>query len=411
MLRIIQALLTPSFRDLIAIPFSEASVSFENEGTQVEIQSHKNKEKLELSVSTVNATLSVPMINADELGYMAQKPHGEEMFEEYQLKFSDHAVFQCISKFNAPVFLGLERTHKSNLEAPSDFYYERDRIISNAAHRGLRAKRLIKGSLAAGLMETQLLIQDAYRRLKRIENKFSDSLRENILLSSFKYSSFTFSSEKESGSLLPTWMEQRQFLQRKQEIELALGNIGVSSDKIKNVLEEFFSRLEALFKSIDRDKKAAGIPVEWVINKAQIDRVTDLIKIVDDHKSKVDKLFSSINIFIASINSFYSDTGKSLTIDTVGQLGINRPDQTTASIEALSSGERQLLIIFAHLLFNEYGNRSNVFIIDEPELSLHLKWQERFVSKALEVSPKTQLILATHSPEIIGDYENRSINV
>ena len=111
------------------------------------------------------------------------------------------------------------------------------------------------------------------------------------------------------------------------------------------------------------------------------------------------------------MNSFYSDTGKSLTIDTVGQLGISRPDQTPASIDALSSGERQLLIIFAHLLFNEHGNRSNVFIIDEPELSLHLKWQERFVSKALEVSPKTQLVLATHSPEIIGDYENKSISV
>ena len=47
-----------------------------------------------------------------------------------------------------------------------------------------------------------------------------------------------------------------------------------------------------------------------------------------------------------------------------------------------------------------------IFIVDEPELSLHLGWQEIFVRSITEASPKTQFILATHSPTIVGSVEN-----
>ena len=76
----------------------------------------------------------------------------------------------------------------------------------------------------------------------------------------------------------------------------------------------------------------------------------------------------------------------------------------------LSSGEKHLLIIFAHLLFNKNKKErpnANIFIIDEPELSLHLRWQHNFVTKAIEADPNVQLIFATHSPEISGQYEDK----
>ena len=346
----------------------------------------------------------------DELEFIMSRPNRiDEVFEEYQLKYSDTEVFKFISKINAPVFLGLERTHKASPEFSSDYYYERERMYAKKSHSAMRAKRIVRGSLAAGLMETQLLIQDAYRRLRRKEDGLSEKLRESILLSAFNYSEFSMDSDIDS--LIPNWFEQKQILKRREEIELALKNIGVSGVKTTSVLEEFFNRLSKLFDSMKDMKESKGFPIEWLVNKTQIDRVSELIKVIDDHKSEVDQLHKPITNFLESVNSFYSDTQKSLVIDTVGQLGIMRPDNSVVPIDALSSGERQLLIIFAHLLFNEYGTRSNVFIIDEPELSLHLKWQERFVEKAIEVSPTTQLILATHSPEIIAGFESKAINV
>ncbi|MBK7680426.1 MAG: ATP-binding protein [Chitinophagaceae bacterium] len=45
-----------------------------------------------------------------------------------------------------------------------------------------------------------------------------------------------------------------------------------------------------------------------------------------------------------------------------------------------------------------------IFIIDEPELSLHPKWQEDFLAAVEALTPKnTQLIIATHSPIIVGN--------
>jgi ABC-type hemin transport system ATPase subunit len=53
-----------------------------------------------------------------------------------------------------------------------------------------------------------------------------------------------------------------------------------------------------------------------------------------------------------------------------------QPDRT---LEALSSGERQIVTILAHLALGEHRSRAGVFIVDEQELSLHLKWQEIFI--------------------------------
>ncbi len=55
--------------------------------------------------------------------------------------------------------------------------------------------------------------------------------------------------------------------------------------------------------------------------------------------------------------------------------------------------------------------KTGIFIIDEPELSLHVEWQNKFIPNLLEVAGGTQLILATHSPEIIGDRTEKCVEV
>jgi len=154
-----------------------------------------------------------------------------------------------------------------------------------------------------------------------------------------------------------------------------------------------------------------GINVEWITNKAQVDKIVALIEVIDEHKSKVDSLFGPINRFISIINNFYNDSGKEIIVNAIGELKIKRPSVKDESIDALSSGERQLLIIFTHLIFNIEKDKSNVFIIDEPELSLHLRWQELFTESVLKASPNTQFIMATHSPEIVDEYGNNCIGV
>lgn len=72
---------------------------------------------------------------------------------------------------------------------------------------------------------------------------------------------------------------------------------------------------------------------------------------------------------------------------------------------ALSSGEKQVLL----MLVNAIGSGSTSVIIDEPELSLHVDWQERLVESLSDLNPKCQLIFATHSPEIMANVDDQKI--
>ena len=67
----------------------------------------------------------------------------------------------------------------------------------------------------------------------------------------------------------------------------------------------------------------------------------------------------------------------------------------------LSSGEKQMLVIMLTALVQE--GRHCVMLMDEPEISLHIEWQQRLITLIRTLNPNTQIILCTHSPAIIMD--------
>jgi predicted ATPase len=159
------------------------------------------------------------------------------------------------------------------------------------------------------------------------------------------------------------------------------------------------------------DKSAEDTFLEFLMNRGHIDRLLDVISVVQSYKQATDKTFDRVNNFREQMNWFFNDSGKKLSLDQVGRIRISRPAGGTMPLDALSSGERQLLIIFAHVFFNSFGTRSKVFVVDEPELSLHLRWQENLVERLQSVLPEVQLIFATHSPDIVGGRDDCCIEV
>lgn len=67
----------------------------------------------------------------------------------------------------------------------------------------------------------------------------------------------------------------------------------------------------------------------------------------------------------------------------------------------LSSGEKQMLVILLTALVQE--NRPGVMLMDEPEISLHIEWQQRLITLVRTINPNIQIILCTHSPAIVMD--------
>ena len=41
--------------------------------------------------------------------------------------------------------------------------------------------------------------------------------------------------------------------------------------------------------------------------------------------------------------------------------------------------------------------------MDEPEISLHVEWQQQLISLIRRLNPNVQIILTTHSPALIMD--------
>lgn len=69
----------------------------------------------------------------------------------------------------------------------------------------------------------------------------------------------------------------------------------------------------------------------------------------------------------------------------------------------LSSGEQNELILFYELIFK--SAKGDLIFIDEPEVSLHISWQNNFINDLKEITSinDVSIVIATHSPDIIGE--------
>ena len=99
------------------------------------------------------------------------------------------------------------------------------------------------------------------------------------------------------------------------------------------------------------------------------------------------------------IDELFGETGK--TIIRKSNEILFEQDGDTLYPYQLSSGEKQLLVILLTVLVQD--NQSGVLFMDEPEVSLHVEWQQRLIGLIRELNPNVQIILTTHSPAMIMD--------
>jgi predicted ATP-dependent endonuclease of OLD family len=111
---------------------------------------------------------------------------------------------------------------------------------------------------------------------------------------------------------------------------------------------------------------------------------------------------AKLSSFVDTMNSFYRN--KSVGLNASRGLRIATANGEDLSPSLLSSGEGQLLYLFASTLIAK--DRSSLFMIDEPELSLNVKWQRQLLQSLLEITAGTnmQFVFATHSIELLTRY-------
>lgn len=184
--------------------------------------------------------------------------------------------------------------------------------------------------------------------------------------------------------------------------------------EIRNVyrknLPQYSTVLESIFSELHVDKEA----YERVIKKF-IDTAADIIKKLHDRQEKDEKNMLYVNeaVFVSEfkkieniverwliiqekLNGIFLQRDRFIAIcDSLFQrksIGINAESEfhfisrtgKQLTTTMLSSGEKQLLILLIETLLQR--EQPTIFIADEPELSLHVVWQEKLISSLRQLS-------------------------
>jgi len=129
----------------------------------------------------------------------------------------------------------------------------------------------------------------------------------------------------------------------------------------------------------------------------------NIVSFIDAIQKEIELALAPRSQLQSLITRLFSDN-KIVSIDEA-RIQVHTPEGEAIRIGALSSGEQQLLRIFIELV--NAGESS--LLIDEPELSMHIDWQQELIADMMQLNPKSQLILATHSPEIMADVSDEHI--
>lgn len=103
--------------------------------------------------------------------------------------------------------------------------------------------------------------------------------------------------------------------------------------------------------------------------------------------------------FMDYMDELFADTGKKI-VRTSNEILFDQFGATLLPY-SLSSGEKQLLVIMLTTLVQDM--EPCVLLMDEPEISLHIEWQQQLIQRVRSLNPNVQIIMTTHSPALIMD--------
>ena len=120
-----------------------------------------------------------------------------------------------------------------------------------------------------------------------------------------------------------------------------------------------------------------------------------------DAAAKAQEISRPKNKFQDMMDSLFAETGKKL-IRSKNEIMFTQIGEELTPYQ-LSSGEKQMLVIMLTVLIED--NQHYVLFMDEPEVSLHVDWQQRLIDISAIDEPRIdmrdEIVLTTHSPAVI----------
>lgn len=397
-LNIITAIITGNVYRLFSYDFERIDLTYFDEKNDVLTYS--------INIQKVDDQLKITFKNSDISIFKLQIPEdrrrrldsGENMY------FEEYPILSEIKKEFNYVYLALNRA--SSLSDNDDFIlYRRRRIY-------VEEDEIIEpDSIAPEIRYVEGLISHQYMRATSQTNRINDEFRNSILKSALDLNVQTDIGKMLSDFDVKDLKKGDIFKIRDSYIKI-LNDLRLISDEEKKQYKVFFENYSKRMQAIgDSDAIKIEDMFSLFVEYNEMKKIQGIVDIAAEAENQKAIAMQPIELFLNTVNEFISsaDVKKKIGINLNGRVYFTTEDSNhKLSIQYLSSGERQILVFFANLIFGVKDTSSGIFVVDEPELSLHLSWQKVFVKKALGINSNVQFIFATHAPEIIGTYRNKT---
>lgn len=214
----------------------------------------------------------------------------------------------------------------------------------------------------------QTTLQEASEVARELDSKFPGRLLQH--------------DDAQGGDVTPETINNLQ--KKLQEAGFALKQDDIPESS--GAEDDFTKRVLALYRRDMKKKLEAYNGKDGDNDKFRtLDKITLLLKLVNDNRLMGKKLHAHLK------HGF-----------------VIKSEKGNIPLHLLSSGEQHLITLLYRLLFHEQVVEDELFLIDEPEISLHFGWQHKLLEAIEEINriTKFDIMIATHSADIVNGRNN-----
>lgn len=373
---------------------------------------------LKYSSSNTNKTDIIAVTQLDEDILKVELGKESQIIEHRRFEYIDRTLGERedIERF----YLG-EYSLLDKIKSTFNYIYlplNRSGNIVNDFSTNTRSRRMAQSRMATHsskydnsfdftLADVEALVKSSYSKMNFLLNRINEQFSDDILKSFLDVENMS-----NYGQIIAYMnsLNEDEIHQIQSDYTAVLETIGKWDSETETKINSFFKSLGDDIRRV-KGLPTEGVPVELVFKLSELTKITNIISKAEKTEQRKKRFKQPIEMFINTVNLFISsnERRKEITVDSDG-IFLKSANQKI-DIYHLSSGEKQIVTFFAYLIFGLETTSQSIFIVDEPELSLHLNWQRKFVDAIMSINQNMQLIFATHAPEMIGKHRDKAIKL
>lgn len=249
-------------------------------------------------------------------------------------------------------------------------------------------------------LHLQELLDELFRYHSDLNSQLSQKYRE------FEHkvlSVILFSEEFDELNSVPDSLTSNE----KEQLIRVFKESGLYNEQIQKRIDDHFASAARVFELIQNNTNVRKLNPEELVVVPLISRTKEMVKYAGELEKNRENIFEHILLYEDTVNSFLNN--KSIKFSDSGKLYIETSSSSNLNPSLLSSGEKQILTLLTEALLQV--DSPVVYIADEPEISLHVEWQDKLLESIVNLGREMQIIVATHSPDIAGRFMDKVINM